>query len=70
MNPIKITAAEGQQIECPRCRGMMELVQTRKAIGGRDLRMFECHGCEYVRVMSFDPITAAMKYIVSGVRPR
>ena len=69
MNPISITAADGQHIECPRCVGAMDLVRTRKAIAGRDLQMFECRACEYVQVMSLDPVTSVMAYVLSGSRP-
>jgi hypothetical protein len=47
----------------------MDIVRTRKAISGRELEMFECDACEYVQVVSRDPRTATMKYILSGVRP-
>lgn len=38
-------------------------------ITGRDLKMFECDGGEYVQVMSRTPRTETMKFVLSGAKP-
>lgn len=69
MNPVSPVSVDSHQIDCPRCRGAMFLARTRKAIAGRDLQLFECRACSYAQVMSFDPSTAEMTYVLSGARP-
>lgn len=69
MNSISSMDVDCPHVECPRCRGAMDLVRTRKTIAGGDLHVFACEGCEYAQVMSRDPHTAAMTWILSGARP-
>lgn len=69
MNLMVPAAANDQHIACARCAGAMALVRTRKAAAGRDLKMFRCDACEYVQVMSRDPRTEKMEFVLSGTRP-
>jgi hypothetical protein len=69
MNFLAIpSAANDQHIACPRCAGAMDHVGT-KAIAGRDLKMFECKACDYVQVMSRNPRTETMEFVLSGAKP-
>lgn len=68
MNFVFPRAFNDQHLECPLCKGEMGLVRTKPAVAGKDLRMFECRTCVCVQVMSYDPRTSVLTWVMSGAR--
>jgi hypothetical protein len=66
-----IVDLSGNGIVCPACQGIMEITFTRPAQKGRTLKMFECTGCAFARVLSVHadaPETGEVKWVLDAVR--